>query len=313
MPATVPEQSGTPTGGPDASRPAGAYGTGPFDAFHPVVPFLYLACTIGFSMAAMQPVYVALSVCGSLASSCAARGVRPTLSSLPWIVLLWLGMAAVNALLSDEGSTVLFELFGRAFCLEPLVYGLCAGGMLASVLLWFACYTACIGSDASLALFGNVAPTVALMVTQVLRLVPQFVSRGREVLAVQRAASAAAPRTRREAASDRLRAVSVLMGWGMEDGLVRGDAMRCRGYESGMRRTSYRRWRMAPRDRLSLAVLALLACPCVPAVLLACGRFSFYPRLGALGAWWEYLPYAVFMALPAVLAAKEWLQWRSHA
>ncbi len=298
-------------GGLDDIRPAEPYWSNPFSSFHPAVAFCYLACALGFAMAAMQPAYVALSLAGALACAAAVRGPRHALRSLAWAAPLWAGMAVLNALLSTEGTTPLLEIFGRTLHLEALAYGACSGGMLVAVLLWFSSYAATMTSDASLALFGNVAPTVSLMVTQVLRLIPQFVARGRSVMDVQRATSAAAPATRRAAAADRLRVVSVLMGWGMEDGLVRGDAMRARGYESGMRRTTYRRYRLGRRDAVALAVVAALAAANVPLAAAACAQFSFYPALSALVAWWGYLPYALLMALPPACAAKEWLRWRS--
>ena len=81
----------------------------------------------------------------------------------------------------------------------------------------------------TMALFGNVLPIVSLMVSQVMRLVPQFVARGRGIAAAQDAVSAAAPQTKRQQTAGRLRIVSVLMGWGMEDGIERSDAMRAQG------------------------------------------------------------------------------------
>ena len=298
-------------GGLGGTRPAGSFWASPFAAYHPAVAFVYLACAVGFSMAAMQPVYVALSFAGALACATVVRGPRRAARSLAWALPMWLLMATLNALLSTEGSTILVRVLGRDVCLEGLAYGMCSGGMLVSVLLWFSSYAAVMTSDASLALFGNVAPTVCLMITQVMRLVPQFVTRGRSVVDVQRAMSAAAPATRREAAGDRLRTVSVLMGWGMEDSLVRGDAMRARGYESGMRRTTYRRYRFGCADGIAIAVILVLAAGNVPLVAAACSQYAFYPALSTLIVWWGYLPYVALMCVAPALAAREWLRWRS--
>ena len=40
-----------------------------FDRYHPAVAFGYFACMLAFSMAAMQPVYLALSLAAALAYS----------------------------------------------------------------------------------------------------------------------------------------------------------------------------------------------------------------------------------------------------
>ena len=44
-----------------------------FDRYHPAVAFGYFACMLAFSMAAMQPVYLALSLAAALAYSVVDR------------------------------------------------------------------------------------------------------------------------------------------------------------------------------------------------------------------------------------------------
>ena len=283
----------------------------PFATYHPAVAFVFLACAIVISMAALQPVFVALSFLGALACSVVCRGARATAGSFVWIVPLWLVVAIANPLFSASGSTEILRIGVRAVYVESLVYGACSGGMLASVFLWFSSYAACMNSANTMALFGNVLPIVSLMVSQVMRLVPQFVARGRGIAAAQDAVSAAAPQTKRQQTAGRLRIVSVLMGWGMEDGIERSDAMRARGYDCGARRTTYKRYRFGRADVSVLAAIVVLAAVAGACAAAVCLRFSFYPTLSGWGAWWAYLPYALLMAVPSALRFKEWLLWRS--
>ncbi len=282
----------------------------PFKTYHPAVAFAYLACAIAFSMATMQPVFVALSFAGAVACSCVTRGVRRTAKTLAGTAALALIVTVANFAFVASGSTELFRIGSRAFYLESLAYGATSGGMLASVLLWFASYAACMGGDSSMALFGNAAPTVSLMVSQVMRLVPQFVARGRWIAASQDAVTAASARTKRDVAAGRLRVVSVLMGWGMEDGLVRGDAMRARGYNCGMRRTTYKRYRIRRSDARVLVIVGVLAAASAPCTWFAAAQFSFYPTIAGVAPWWAYVSYALLMAVAPGLALKEWWQWR---
>lgn len=283
----------------------------PFATYHPAVAFVFLACAIVISMAALQPVFVALSFLGALACSVVCRGARATAGSFVWIVPLWLVVAIANPLFSASGSTEILRIGVRAVYVESLVYGACSGGMLASVFLWFSSYAACMNSANTMALFGNVLPIVSLMVSQVMRLVPQFVARGRGIAAAQDAVSAAAPQTKRQQTAGRLRIVSVLMGWGMEDGIERSDAMRARGYDCGARCTTYKRYRFGRADASVLAAIVVLAAVAGACAAAVCLRFSFYPTLSGWGAWWAYLPYALLMAVPSALRFKEWLLWRS--
>ena len=123
--------------------------------------------------------------------------------------------------------------------------------------------------------------------------------------------SAAAPQTKRQQTAGRLRIVSVLMGWGMEDGIERSDAMHARGYDCGARRTTYKRYRFGRADASVLAAIVVLAAVAGACAAAVCLRFSFYPTLSGWGAWWAYLPYALLMAVPSALRFKEWLLWRS--
>ena len=282
----------------------------PFSTYHPLVAFLYLAVAICFSMIAFHPVYVGLSFVGALATSLACRGVRQTVRSSWFLLLMWAIVAVANCAFSSAGDTELFALFGHSFKLEALCYGLTTGCMLACVLLWFMTYTKVMDSEASASVFGSVLPTVSLMISQVLRLVPQFIRRGQAVGAVQNAMSAAAAKTRREATADHARLLSVLMGWGMEDGLQRSDAMRARGYGCGVKRTRYRRQRFAAADALLVVLIVALTGLNVFLASVACSQFSFYPYMDTLVMWWGYIPYLLLMLVPAALAGRERLLWR---
>ena len=282
-----------------------------FSTYHPAVAFIFLACAIVFSMAAMHPVYVAISFAGAFITSCVTRGFKRTARSLVWIVPMWLIVTIANPLFSSMGSTEVLRFGLFAIYAESLLYGACAGGMLASVFLWFSSYSACMNSDNSLALFGNIAPVVTLMITQVMRLVPQFVARGRSVALVQDAVSAAAPRTKKQKRDGRFRIVSILMGWGMEDGIERSSAMRARGYDCGARRTTYKRYRFSSADAAVVAVTATFALVNAVLVYTACSQYQFYPTASVLVAWWGYIPYALMMLVPVALYVKEWWLWRS--
>ena len=281
-----------------------------FHTYHPAVPFAFLASALALSMACMHPVYVALSLVGALACSVVCRGSRATLLSLRWVVPLCLIVAAANPFFVASGSTEVFRIGSRAVYTEALAYGLCSGGMFAAVFLWFVSYSACLDSERAMMLFGRALPVVTLMVSQVLRLVPQFVSRGHAIAAVQKAASAAAAQTKREKTQSRLRIVNVLMGWGMEDSLERSDAMRARGYDCGAKRTSYRRFRIGAADVCALACIAVLVALSVACAVVELTGYSFYPTMKTPGSWWHFVPYSLLMLFPIALSCLDWWRWK---
>ena len=156
-----------------------------FSMSHPAVPALYMVLTLGLTMFSMQPVLIALSLAGGLAYGLATRGVARTLGALRWQLPVILIIALVNPLFSASGSTELFRIGMRAVYLESMVYGLCMGGLFVASVLWFEAAASMLEYDKVLALLGNAAPVIALMISMCMRLIPQFLRRGRTVLAVQ--------------------------------------------------------------------------------------------------------------------------------
>ena len=163
-----------------------------FDLFHPAVALLYCGVALVFSMAVMQPVYLVLTFAGQLAFSFILQGSR-ALRGLMWQAPLVLVLAVANPLFVSVGSTELFRIGLHAVYAEALAFGLCQGLMLANVLLAFSNAARVISSDKAMAVLGNAAPVVSLMISMAMRLVPQFARRGRIIASVQSACTAADP------------------------------------------------------------------------------------------------------------------------
>ena len=313
-----------------------------FDLFHPAVAFVYFAVMLALAMTAAQPVCALIAYGGAISYDAALRGPRAASRAAARHVPAVLVIAAANLLFSATGATELFRLGTRAFYAESLAYGACMGLVLASVLALFSNASRVLDSDKVMALFGRVAPTVGLMLSMVMRLVPQFARRGLLIADVERACTAArlsAPsekglgrssgegfehacaggggrlagflvRGQRKARS-RLRQVSVLMEWGMEDSLETADAMRARGWGASPKRTTYARHRFRSFDAAALACVCALALAAALSAWALCARFRFYPVIDGLAPWWAYLPYVLFAFLPLAITAKERLTWRS--
>ena len=237
-----------------------------FSMSHPAVPALYIVLTLGLTMFSMQPVLIALSLAGGLAYGFATRGAARTLGALRWQLPVILIIALVNPLFSASGSTELFRIGMRAVYLESMVYGLCMGGLFVASVLWFEAAASMLEYDKVLALLGNAAPVIALMISMCMRLIPQFLRRGRTVLAVQDAIDVPG-RAPADPVRSRLRASSALMGWGMEDSLERADAMRGIGWGAatlprwlGLRCLVLPRWRWRGPRRRSIRFIRSSRC-----------------------------------------------------
>lgn len=157
-----------------------------FDRYHPAVALAYCGVLLVFSMAVMQPAYLLLTFCGLFALEASLCGAKVSLRNLAWQAPLVMVLAIANPLFVSAGSTELFRIGMHAFYLESLVYGACQGLMLANVLLAFSVASHIVTSDKVLCTLGNLTPTLALMMSMTMRLVPQFARRGKDILATQK-------------------------------------------------------------------------------------------------------------------------------
>ena len=281
-----------------------------FDMHHPAVPAAYLLITLCLTMFSMQPVLIGISLVAALVFGCLDRGARDTLRSLRWQLPLIALIAIANPLFSASGSTELMRIGLRAVYLESVWYGCAMGALFVASMLWFCAAASLLPFDKVMALFGNAAPTLALMVSMCMRLIPKFIRQGRLVSAVQGAMEPGTFGARAAADAMRLRLSTVLMGWGMEDSLQTADAMRARGWGAAGRRSTYTRYRFTATDAAALVVLALVGSFVAALAVAATAQFSFYPTMPALIAWWGYLPYLAFLAVAPALYVREWLLWR---
>lgn len=278
-----------------------------FYIYHPVVIFLYFCGVLLFCMLTFQPFYVLLSLCAASCYSIYLRGIRRYLRSLRfyWVVLLIVTL--FNALFNGLGETLLFSIGNTRITLEALLYGLCAGGMLVSILLWFSCYQLLMTTDRFLCLFGRLAPNLSMTVSMIFRLAPSLVSRGHIIQDIQRALHPGGrpPSPVHQAT----RMASVLMGWSMENSLQTADSMRARGY-GAKTRTSFHLYRMAKRDWLTLALLTALIGVNAFCILHFANDYLFYPyAMLPTAPAYGYLCYALLLFYPLILQGGEELSW----
>ncbi len=285
-----------------------------FDRVHPVVALVYFGALLVIDMVAVQPVYMLVTFAGMLGYAIMLRG-RSAVRMLAWQMPLVALIALANPLFSLYGSTELFRIADRPFYLESFIFGACMGLLLACIILIISNASQVLSSDKVMALFGNRMPTVGLMLSMTLRLVPKFVRRGQTIAAAQHACTAARlgrgtlPDNARSASRANLRLVSVLMGWSMEDSLETADAMRSRGWAVGNQRTTYARYRFRRFDAAVLAAVIGMAALSALTAWIACSSFAFYPTIGSLGPWYAPVPYALLVFFPLIIEARERLVW----
>lgn len=277
-----------------------------FSRCHPAVNFLFFAAAIGCGMVIQHPAYILAGVvCGGL-YFCLLSG-RRGLARIGMLLPLPILTAVLNPLINHRGKAVLFLVMGKPYTLEALCYGLALGGIFLVMMLWFGCYSAVLTSDKFTSLFGNLIPSLSLLLVMVLRLIPAFTRKTKQVLDARRAIGMGAEQTGSlgQKLQSGMTVLSALTSWALEGSIVTADSMRARGYGCG-KRTSFRLYRMTGRDWALLALIVGLFC----LVILAGGTDASYtPVMKAAPLGWGFPAYCALLLIPTIFEGKEAAAW----
>ena len=284
-----------------------------FAGFHPAVNLCFFAAAIGMTMFLMHPVFLAISMICAIAYLIYLQGGRGMLRQVGYLLPLLLFTASLTSLFNQDGVTVLFYLPGEnTVTLEAVCFGFCSAVMMGASIIWFNCCSAVFTTDKIIFLFGQIIPSLSLLISMTLRFVPRFKDYLQTTMQVQQAMQP--PKTRRDTLKQALTAFSATVSWAMEQSIVTADSMKSRGYgEPG--RTAYSIYHFERRDCLILVLMGVL---CVGTVLpwaLGLIQWSFYPamtgRLLGLGQMVSYLCFAGICMMPLMIDWKEDRKWNS--
>ena len=285
-----------------------------FESLHPGCIFLYFVCMIGLSLVCFHPVMGLISCMGAVLLLIMIRGWRQAAGWLMFAGTLLLFVAVANPLMSHRGASMIVKVFHQWITWEAVGYGITSGLSLASLILWFACYSVVMTEDKFLYLFGQVAPGSALLITTALQMIPKL-KRQLTQIRISQQLLGTKPKTLQEKFSAGLRHLSTLIGWSMEDAVEQADSMRARGYGI-RRRTTFHLFVFDSRDLrflMGLLILALILCA---GRMAGYGSMEFYPRMDPVvqgtGSFIFFVMYLILALLPGILEMKEAVRWRSY-
>lgn len=309
-----------------------------FASYHPAINFTFFLGAMILGMVLMHPAYLACSAGLSFLYYFTVKR-KEAFAFLRGMAGLFLTLSVLNPVFSPYGETVLFTYFGgRPYTREALLYGMALAAMVVTFLCWFASYNAVMTSDKFLFLFGKLIPSVALILTMVLRLIPNYQKKAAQIngarKGIGKSVDTALLRQSRPAKDDTgngriskdtemrkeqilhgMTILSALTSWALEGGIAMADSMKSRGYGSG-KRTSFSLYRFEARDKWLLAVMVVL----LLLVLICTGKG---------GAYVNYLPvyeaadggnffeaagtgaYFLFLLIPSAVNIMEELRWHS--
>lgn len=286
------------------------------DAFskrHPLVNFIFFLGAIGFGVVIQHPAYLAAGfVCGTAYYLLlhGTKGIRMLLSLLPLFVI----MTVINPLFNTYGVTVLFHVFGRPYTWEALLYGAAISAVFVVMLIWFGCYNAVLTSDKFTSLFGNLIPSLSLLLVMVLRMIPNLMRKAAQFAGARKSIGKGIGEnaSNREKLTDGMTILSALTDWALEGSVVTGDSMRSRGYGTA-KRSSFMIYRMTGIDFSLLAAQCVLLAAVLAGALTGGTTAAYTPELSIAPVTGvhtlTFAAYCIYLLIPTVLHCKEAIQW----
>ncbi len=280
-----------------------------FSKCHPIVNFLFFVGAIGMSVVVQHPAYLLAGVMTGAIYYLLLNG-RKGWKTIVMLLPLFLLVTAMNPLFNTLGVSQLFTVFGRRYTWEALLYGAALGSMFVIMMLWFGCYNKVLTSDKFTSLFGNLIPSISLLLVMVFRMVPNFIRKTKQIIGARRSVGKGMDEkaSMKGKLAGGMTVLSALTSWALEGSVVTGDSMRARGYGTA-KRTSFIIYRMTAADWTILVVMLILFAATVAAACLGQAAAVFVPTLQIAPASWGVVTYTCYLLIPTVLHAKEAIQW----
>ena len=284
-----------------------------FSKFHPAVNLIFFVGAMCFGVLLQHPVYL---LAGLFASGVyyfllsGRKGTKTILMMIPLFIFVTL----FNPVVNTRGVTVLFTYFDRPYTLEALVYGVAVAATFVLMLLWFGCYNKVLTGDKFTCLFGNLAPSLSLLLVMVFRMIPNLLQKAKQIIGVR--SSIGKGTAEKSSIKDKLNSgmtvIGVLTSWALEGSITTSDSMRSRGYGTA-KRTSFMVYRMTKSDwLLTVIMLAMLgvvigfaASGSMQAEFLPVRNIEPINGVNIVG----FITYSVYLLIPSFLHVKEAVQW----
>ncbi len=281
---------------------------------HPIQLFTYFITAIIMGMFFIHPLFTVLSIACACTYLATLRGIA-AVKALGRTLLLTAAITLINPVFNTSGRHVLFYIINRAYTIESLIYGFTLGSMAAAVLLWFSAYNEVMTSEKIIYLFGKTLPSLSLVLSMVLRLIPRLSLKSRELNEARWALGG--KRGTRMSFKDRLKngatVISALTAIALEGAMVSSDSMLARGYGTA-KRTSYIKYSFGIKNILLFVVNIALCIPIIYCAAKGGVAAEFTPVLSL--AWLGnrrtlicFICYAIFLLIPTVINLKELLLW----
>ena len=311
--------------------------TDEFSRYHPVVNLIFYLLVLGTTMFQMSVGLVFISLFSAVVYYFMLKKTEG-LKYCAVVVGIIIVSAIINPLFSHKGGTLLFYLFtGNPVTLESIIYGLISAIIIGDMLLWFSTFNQVMGVERILGAIGKVLPNVSLLITMIMRFIPQYTRHQRKVSMVNKVNKRnygekinllnrektekenvieARKRQKKKNGIDKIidsikegsRTFSITTTWALENSIYTADSMKARGFGTG-RRTNYSNYKFQKRDYLLMGWLVILWLVVVFSLEREKVYTYYYPFIQVKNNVVVYLIYGLLCLTPVLINVKEEIRW----
>ncbi len=311
--------------------------TDEFSRYHPVVNLIFYLLVLGTTMFQMSVGLVFISLFSAVVYYFMLKKTEG-LKYCAVVVGIVIVSAIINPLFSHKGGTLLFYLFtGNPVTLESIIYGLISAIIIGAMLLWFSTFNQVMGVERILGAIGKVLPNVSLLITMIMRFIPQYTRHQRKVSMVNKVNKRnygekinllnrektekgnvieARKRQKKKNGIDKIidsikegsRTFSITTTWALENSIYTADSMKARGFGTG-RRTNYSNYKFQKRDYLLMGWLVILWLVVVFSLEREKVYTYYYPFIQVKNNVVVYLIYGLLCLTPVLINVKEEIRW----
>ena len=311
--------------------------TDEFSRYHPVVNLIFYLLVLGTTMFQMSVGLVFISLFSAVVYYFMLKKTEG-LKYCAVVVGIIIVSAIINPLFSHKGGTLLFYLFtGNPVTLESIIYGLISAIIIGAMLLWFSTFNQVMGVERILGAIGKVLPNVSLLITMIMRFIPQYTRHQRKVSMVNKVNKRnygekinllnrektekenvieACKKQKKKNGIDKIiysikegsRTFSITTTWALENSIYTADSMKARGFGTG-RRTNYSNYKFQKRDYLLMGWLVILWLVVVFSLEREKVYTYYYPFIQVKNTVVVYLIYGLLCLTPVLINVKEEIRW----
>ena len=254
----------------------------------------------------MHPVCILLSVLGSVLFAVKISGKKMIKFYLAFVLPTAIFAAVLNPLFNHQGVTILaYFSNGNPFTKESLLYGFAASGMLASVMSWFYSFNLIMTGDKIVYLSGKITPALSLLLSMILRFVPNFKRQIEEIAIAQKGMGI----YKKNKLKGVISVLSAEITVALESAVITADSMKSRGYGT-KKRTFYSCYDMRNQDIFILFAETIFAFGIIAFWVSGEVKTVFYPAISIADiSLVTVLLYAALCFLPFITECVEEIRW----